>query len=216
MTQTQKEKEEKEEEENRFRERRDAIFKDLVKAPSSSKTKTEIRSATTTKDDEKSKRRQLIDGLEKRGISDVEILKKLNSLDDDRVVSILSHFNARLQNTSKRGKVRNPRNFLKSMLRRVEMDTSGRYKKYDLSNVDDMTSGSNSRAAASFFSEIRSKKRSREDEKPAPPPCSRGAVKFKARAKKKSESPSSKRRKKKKKKRKQNLITLSHLEDEEE
>ena len=95
------------------------------------------------------------------------------------------------------------------------MDTSGRYKKYDLSNVDDMTSGSNSRAAASFFSEIRSKKRAREDEKPAPPPCSRGAIKFKARAKKKSESPSSKRRKKKKKK-KQNFITLSHLEEEDE
>ena len=53
MTQTQKEKEEKEEEENRFRERRDAIFKDLVKpsSSSSSKTKTEIRSVISTKDE---------------------------------------------------------------------------------------------------------------------------------------------------------------------
>ena len=60
MTQTQKEKEEKEEEENRFRERRDAIFKNLVKPSSTSKTKTEIRSVIST-EDEKSRRRRLID-----------------------------------------------------------------------------------------------------------------------------------------------------------
>jgi len=158
------------------------------------------------------RRKRLMDGLKTRGIADDGILNTLNVLDDDRVVSIVSHFNARLQNTSKGGKVRNPRNFLKSMLRRVEMDVSGKYTKYDLSNVDDMTSGSNSRAAAAFFSEIRSKKRSREDSPPPPPPCSRGAVKFKA--------PSSLKKKskiqRKTKKRKRNHITLSHLEEEDD
>ena len=208
------------EEEESFRERRDAIFKDLKPKESPSNTSIVISS---TKDCDKDRRRRSVDDLRRRGVADDDILKKLKSLDDDRVVSIVSQFNARLHSKSKGGKVRNPRNFFKSMLRRVEMDTSGKYKKYDLSNVDDMTSSSNSRAATSFFSEIRSKKRSREEGKPAPPPCSRGAVKFKLPTKKKkseqllSESPSKQRKKKKRRKhRQQNIITLSHLEEDEE
>ena len=203
-----------------FKQRKDAVFKAL------DATRINIASIHSDEKDEgnrdrshrkKSTRREeeddverCIDSLIKRNLADSQIRQQLKAFEDiTKVSELLSRFERRLKSGAK---IRNPLHFLRAMIVRLKMDTSRTYKKYDLSNVDDMTSCSNTRAALSFLSEIQSKKRMRV-ERATLLPCTKGLIKFKIPTTKAKNCPKKKKQKLSSSKatKKMKQIALSHL-----